>query len=178
MKMHGKTVQVPIEEVIVIPRDDGNLVFKARPVLDWDQHTALDPKPEPPIRKRPNQPEQKNVEDPKYKKKFEAWATRRWSWMTLDSLSATEGLEFETVKKEYPVTWRNWRSEMESAGLVPTEIARIEELVLVACRLDQTKINRATEAFLAQQALIRSQESSLSSEPSTMPSGELASVLV
>ena len=178
MKMHGKIVQVPIEEVIVIPRETGDLVFKARPVIDWDKHTALDPKPEPPVIKRPGQPDQKNVEHPKYKKKFNAWAERRWSWMTLESLSATEGLEFETVKMEDPETWINWKDEMASAGLVLTEIARIEELVLVACRLDQTKIDRATEAFLAEQARIRSQESSPSSEHSDTTSGELASVSV
>ena len=178
MKMHGKTVQVPIEEVIVIPRDSGNLVFKARPVIDWDPHASLDPQPEPPVIQRPNQPAQKNVEAPKYKKEFAAWASRRWNWMILDSLSITEGLEFETVQMDKPETWENWRKEMLDAGLVPNEIERIEAKVLEACRLDQTKIDAATAAFLAEKARTQSQESSQDSESLSMLSGELASASV
>ena len=177
MKMHGKIVQVPIEETIVIPRQSGNLVFKARPVIDWSDHEKLDPQPEPPVIQRPNQPAQKNVENPKYKKQFASWANRRWDWMILDSLSPSE-IEFETVQKDKPETWENWRKEMSDAGLVPNEIERIEALVLTACRLDQTKIDAATEAFLADQARIQKQESSQSSDNSSTPSGELASVSV
>lgn len=176
MKLHGQTVQVPIVEVLVIPRATRDLIFKARPVMDFGPHDEINPEPKPPVIQRPNQAPVPNREDKKFQKKFSKWHDQRWAWMVLEGLKATDGLEFETVDSTKPETWVNWRQEMFDAGLVPVEVNKIEALVVTACRLDQSKIDKATESFLAEQARIQSQGSSQSSEHSATPSGELVNV--
>lgn len=174
MKLNGRTL-VPNVEVVVIPRQSGDLVFKAAAVLDYDEHDKLNPQPEPPIRLLPGGVRQQNIEDPKYIKAVDDWATNKFHWMFLKSLSATEGLEWETVKMDQPKTWQNYKAEMSKAGITPGEVARIEMLVTDACGLNQQKIDEATKRFLAGQAQAQSGEHSPSSGQNTTPSGVPAS---
>ena len=176
MKIKGKKLDGPSIEVVVIPRQSGDLVFKAEAVLDYTQCDSLNPMPKAPIRLLPGGVRQENVEDPKYQTSVDEWATRKFYWMFITSLRATEGLEWETVKFDDPSTWENYKAEMKQAGLSPGEIARIEMCVTDACGLNQTKIDEATKRFLAGQAQVLANESSPSSEQQSMPSGAPANV--
>jgi len=153
MKMHGKKIEGPNVETVVIPRSDPSpdLVFKAAAVLDYDEFEAILPAPEPPIIVRPGGEQTKNIDDPKYLEKVSSYGDKRTHWMILTSLKATDGLEFETVKMSDPETWINYREEMKAAGLSPFEVSKVIGAVIDACGLNQVKIDEATKRFLAGQ---------------------------
>jgi hypothetical protein len=176
MKIKGKTLDGPNIEVVVIPRQSGDIVFKAQAVLDYEDCDKLNPMPQAPKVLLRGGAVQENVEDPKYVKAVDQWATRKFYWMLLKSLGATEGLEWETVKLDDPETWELYKTEMQSCGFSPGEIARVEMCVTDACGLNQSKIDEATKRFLAGQAQVDVNESTQSSEQQPTPSGVPASV--
>ena len=53
MKYKGNKLEGPAEEILVIPRQSGNIVFRIRAILDYDECDKLDPKPAPPARLLP-----------------------------------------------------------------------------------------------------------------------------
>jgi len=171
MKINGKKLDGPNIEVVVIPRQSGDLVFKAQAVLDYTDCDKLNPMPQPPKRLMRGGGTQENVDDPKYKKAVDEWALRKFYWMFVMSLKATEGLEWETIKMDDPSTWENYKKEMQTGGLSPGEVARIETCVTDACGLNQAKIDEATQRFLAGQAQAASAGSSQNSGQPSTPSG-------
>jgi hypothetical protein len=174
MKLNGKALSGPAVEIVVIPRQDGDLVFKAQAVLDYDDHDKINPQPKPPVVIRPGGVESVDMEDKKYNEKLDTWARQKFYWMFLKSLAATDGLEWETVDMSDPLTWELYKEEMQTGGLAPAEVQRIELCVTNACGLNQSKIDEATNRFLAGQAQVRAAESSPSSAPTNTPSGEPA----
>lgn len=151
MKINGKVISGPQTEVVVIPRGNEELVIKAQAVLDFTDHDKLNPQPQPPQKLLPGGETQLNTEDPTYVKRVNEWASQKTDWMILKSLSATEGLTWDTVKADDPKTWSNYRQEL-SAVFSPAEMAKIIEVVMSACGLNQSKIEEATKRFLAGQA--------------------------
>lgn len=178
MKLHGKSLSGPAIEVVVIPRQDGDLVFKAQAVLDYEPHDKINPQPKPPTVLRPGGVESVDMDDKKYNEKLDTWARQKFYWMFLKSLEATPGLEWETVKMSDPTTWEGYKEEMQTGGLAPAEIQRIELCVTNACGLNQTKIDEATNRFLAGQAQVHADESSQSTAPTSIQSGEPANASV
>jgi hypothetical protein len=174
MKMFGKKMFGPRIEVLVIPRQDGDLVFRAQSILDYEPFEKLVPLPTPPTRMLPGGIKSVNLESPAYDTAMDKWSTTKWHWMMVKSLEATEGLEWETVKMDDPETFSNYKNEMKEAGLSPAEIAMIQAVVTDACGLNQVKIEQATKAFLAGQGQGHEDKSSPVSEPSSTPSGEPA----
>ncbi len=176
MKIKGKKLFGPRVEVLVIPRQEGDLVFRAQSVLDYEPFKKLHPLPQPPERILPGGIRSVNTESPKYEAAMDVWATAKWNWMMIKSLEATEGLEWETITMDDLSTYENYKKEMMEAGLSPSEIAMIQNLVTDACGLNQAKIEQATKRFLAGLGLEHEGKSSPSSEQSSTPSGEPASV--
>lgn len=172
MKFHGKKVSGAFEELVVIPRPDGNLVFTARAISDYKAFDKLYPEPKGQVRRYPDGREVEDVESPKYRKAMGDWAEARTHWMILESLKATEGLEWESVDMSKPETWKNYGDEMSAAGLSPAEQGRIVQCVSIANGLDQSKIDEATESFLADRVAAARTESSPVSEQPVTPSGE------
>jgi hypothetical protein len=148
MKIHGKKISANIE-VVVIPRQDGDIVFQAQAVLDYSDFEKLNPRPVPPEIMRPGGVKALDVEDKVFNEKIFEWAQQKTSWMVLKSLQATPGLEWETVNLSDPSTWANYAKEMTESGLTPAEIARVVDCVTTACGLNQKKIDEATQRFLA-----------------------------
>jgi hypothetical protein len=175
MKIHGKKLSGPNVEVVVLPRSDGDLVFRAQAVLDYSDFEKLNPAPQPPVKLLRGGVTSQNVEDPSYKKAIDKWVNRRTAYMILKSLEATEGLEWETVDIGDPTSWENYSTEMKEAGLSDPEMAAIVETVTTANGLNQDKIEEATQRFLAGQAQERVAASSQSSEQKNTSSGEPAS---
>ncbi len=151
MKMNGRKLSGPSTEVVVIPKRDGELVFKAQAVLSYEDFYKLCPKPIPPTIVRPGGIKSQNTEDKDYLKAIEAWAANQTSWMILQSLKATPELEWETVDPVQPNTWDNYQKELKAAGLSDPEINRIVMCVIDANGLNNKKIDEATAAFLASQ---------------------------
>jgi len=174
MKLHGKNLEEPPVTTVVIPRPNGDLVFQAKPVLNSDEFNEIMPRPEPPERLHKGGQKQKLVDDPRYKEDLSEWIKAKTDWTIIQSLSATEGLEWETVDMNDPKTWGNYNQELIDAKLLPTEIAKITDAVFEAIGLDQAKIEEATKRFLAGQREAQNEQSSRSTEPNPTESGEPA----
>jgi hypothetical protein len=157
MKINGQVITKPEDEVVVIPRRSGDLVFKARAV-DFSDFMKLCPAPQAPTMIVKGGGKSLNVEDKEYKKALSVWATQRTNWMIIKSLQATEGFEWETVKMDEPSTWGNFQQELEDSGLTALEINAVVQIVLDACGLNQKKIDEATKRFLAGQAQTPSEQ--------------------
>lgn len=165
MKINGKSIEGPKPEVIVIPKGDEQFVFKAMPVLCYDEFLAIYPQPLPMTVTKPGKAPYADVNDKAYLDDIADWVNKKSSWMMIESLKATEGLEWDTVVAEEPETWSNWRSELEKV-FTDIEMMYIIEIIQSACGLNQNKISEATEAFLASEA----EEHTAALCPSTEPS--------
>lgn len=148
MKMNG-TVLGPREEVIVLPRPQGDIVFTVRAVLDFSDFEKLCPEPQPPWIQRPNQPQALNVEDRDYKKSLAKFGMQKLNWMILESLKPTPSLTWEKVDSGNPETWHLWRQEMSEAGFPPAELNHIGNVVFEINGLNPAKLDEAKRSFLA-----------------------------
>ncbi|MCK9463148.1 MAG: hypothetical protein M0R80_26290 [Proteobacteria bacterium] len=150
----GTRVLGPQVRVLVIPRQDGNVVFKAKAVLDYKAFESLIQQPVPPLVTMKGETEAKpNFKDAKYSEAFDAYLNLKRDWMFLESLSATEKLTWERVKIEDKSTWGLWTEELTEAGFTPMEINRIIGIIIEANGMNQTMIDEATKSFLAGQAV-------------------------
>lgn len=174
MKIKGKKIQGPNIEVIVLPRGDDDLVFKAQAVLDTTAFDNLCPRPEPPKMMKRGGQLVNNVEDPGYQQAVLAYGRLRSSWMIIESLRATEDLEWETVKYDDSSTWNGYENELRSAGLAEMEISRIIAGVMTANALNEEKIEEARNRFFLGQQVAQQAKSSQEAAPNNMPSGEPA----
>lgn len=151
MKLNGQVLDGPKIEVVVFPRQSGDLVFKAQAVLDYSEFEKICPRPEPKNVMRPGGKQETLVDHPEYVAAVEAWAPKQTSWMILKSLEATPGLVWDTVDMGDPLTWDNYEKELKNAGFSTFEIHRILDAVITACGMNQEKIDDATKRFLAGQ---------------------------
>lgn len=148
MKIGGVTIAPPKDKILVIPRDEGDVIIKARAVLDFTEFEQLCPKPEGKQILRPG-----GAVDtaPPSAEDIQKWAEKQSHWMILKSLQATEDLQWDTVDMQNHETWGNYISELESS-FSRVEQARIINIVLEACGMTDDRITEATERFLATQA--------------------------
>lgn len=174
MKFAGKEIKPREVEIVVIPRKTGNLVFKAQPVLNFEEFNNLCPAPQPPETLLPGGVKQKNILHPDYLKAVDEQAKRQTAWLIIKSLQATEELEWETVDLTKPETYENYKDELIKAGLSTAEINAIIGAVINACGLSSTKIEEATNSFLVGQGLRPEKELYQNSELQDMQSGEPA----
>lgn len=152
MKINGKIIEGPTPEVVVIPKGSTEYIFKATPVLDYEEFEKLCPTPKPPMIVKRGGEQVMDYEDEKYDESISKWASRKSAWMTLKSLQATEGLEWDSIKMGDPDTWENYLDELKSNGFTDAEVRRILDIVYIANGLNQDKIEEATRRFLAGQA--------------------------
>lgn len=148
MKINGRKLD-KIIEVLVIPRQDGDIVFQAQPVTDYTEFMAICPEPKAPNIKGRDGIDRPDFEDADYKAANDRHSRMRMDWMILKSLSVTEGLEWDIVKMNEPETWSSYVKELEASGLTTADVTRLINLVISANGLDQKKIDEATKAFLA-----------------------------
>lgn len=174
MKIHGKKLDAPKELAIAFPRVGGDIVFKAKAVLDYSEFEKVCKEPEAVGKLMPGGKTLVDVKNPVYERALDLYAEQRVAWMIMESLSATPGLEWETVDMANPETWNNYATELSEAGLSSLEAQQLMELVTSACGLSQSRIDEATARFLAGEAATQEHESSLSTEQETTQSGEPA----
>lgn len=176
MKYKGKTIKGPNEEIVVIPRGNtDDYVFKCRAVMSYELFDELVTAPEPKMIIRKGETVSKPLlDDPEYLAEVREHDKKRLSWLIIQSLTATEDLEWETVNLSDPATWNNYYDELNDAGFTSTEIGRITRGVMIANSLDQKKIDEARASFLAMQQEVVIIPNSLQDEQKTTPSGEPA----
>lgn len=173
MKIGGKEVSGPSEEVLVLPRIDGDIVLKARAVLDMDEFNNMCPMPKAPgmLTKDGFSP---NTNAPAYKQQVADHANKRFAFIVLKSLEPSE-IEWDTVDADKPSTWTNWEKDLAAAGFNGVEVQRITVLVMQANSLDEGKLKAARDSFLLGQALQQAAHSGQDIEPESTQSGQPAS---
>ena len=98
------------------------------------------------------------------------WAKKRLGYMVIRSLAPSE-IEWDTANVNDPRTWANWEDDLKSGGLTQVECNRVLALVLEANALDEAKLQKAREVFLAGQAPMPPEFSGPATEPANTPSG-------
>jgi hypothetical protein len=177
MKLDGKKIEGPNEEIIIIPRsgEDGNIVFKARALLNLDDFDRLCPRPTPRKVRNRDGSIREDRDNADFKVKLETYANRHFAYMVIKSLEATENLEWEEVDINNPTTWTKYEEELKESGFSQIEINRIITGVMTANCLNEAKLEEARNSFLAGQRELANQKLSLSIEQDDTQSGERAS---
>jgi len=174
LNIGGQTIDGPSEEILVLPRSNGDLVITARAVLsmeDFDRYVRQ------PKAKRAFVKGKGNVlltEDPGFVKEMETYGEKRFAFMAIKSLEPSE-IEWQTVKLEEPATWVNWTKELSDAGLSEFEVQRIVVCVMQANSLDEAKLKEARAAFLRGLEEAAEKSSGPDTEQGNTPSGQPAS---
>ncbi len=148
MRLNGRVISGAAVEYIVIPRNDGDIVLKATAILDYDEFEKLCPEPKAPGVMKPGGQMSYDYNDRGYKHELEQRSEKRFGYLILKSLSATEGLEFETVSLTDPGTWHLWKDEFKNAGLTQGEISIITQGVLNANGVNEQRLKEARDRFL------------------------------
>jgi hypothetical protein len=173
MKIGGiDPTTLPTEVFLVLPRGDQEIVFRAQPVVSMDEFEAMCPMPKAPG-KMTRDGWVPLKEDPTYQQLLSAYSQTRFGYMVLKSLEQSR-IEWDTVKAGDPSTWRNWSADLRNGGLSDIEITRVMNLVLEANCLDDAKLKKAREVFLAGQEAKPTSSGHPTELPST-PSGVPAS---
>lgn len=175
MKIGGKQVSGPSEEVLVLPRLDGDIVLKARAVLDMDEFTNSCPLPKAPGMLTKDG-FKSNTDAPAYREQLNLHSNLRFAFIALKSLEPSN-IEWDTVTMDKPNTWANWEVDLRAAGFSGVEVQRITVLIMQANSLDEGKLKSAREAFLLGQAAMQAQCSGQSTEQLSTQSGQPVSGL-
>jgi hypothetical protein len=165
--------KLPTEVFLVLPRGhEQEIVIRARPVSDMSAFETLCPRPTPPGKMtRDGWVPQDN--DATYRQVLASWSQQRLGYMVLKSLEPSQ-IEWDTVNEDDPQTWKNWTADLRNGGLSDVECNRVMNLVLEANCLDEAKLKKAREVFLAGQEP-KPESSGLPSAPPSTPSGAPAS---
>jgi len=146
MKIGGVKVS-RCEEVLILPRIDGDLVIKAAAVLSMDEFETLCPKPVPPTRLMAGGDKVQDFDAKDFVSVLTLWGERRYAYICIKSLEPSN-IEWDKVDLKDPKTYLKWSDEMSAAGIASTELNRISNLILEANALSETKLKAAREAFL------------------------------
>jgi len=173
MKIGGQEVSGPTEEVLVLPRVGGDVVFKAQAVLDMEPFYAACPAPKAPGHLTKDGFKQ-NTKAPAYREQMGRHATLRFAYIVINSLIPSD-IEWQQIEEDKPHTWLKWEDELKEAGFSNVEIQRITVCVMQANSLDEGKLKAARDAFLQGQGAASEASSGQNTEQLSTPSGEAAS---
>lgn len=152
MKIKGKVIQGPAVEIVAIPRDGGDVIFKCRAVLDYEPFEKLVPEPVPPQQLAAGQTiPAPDFDDKEYIKACGDRAQLQYRWMCIQSILATEGLEFDTIKLNNPTTFDNLQKELTDSGFSPYEITEIVKGIQAANGMSDKRMIEARERFFKSQ---------------------------
>lgn len=171
MKIGGKEVTKPQEELLVLPRGDDCIVIRARAVDNMDEFEKLCPEPTPPGKFVPGEGHVPNPNDKNYKSVMETYQRKRLAFMVISTLQPSE-IEWDKVDMYDPSTWLSWEQELRDAGITQIEINRIYQLVIEANALSEAKLQAARDSFLRGRQQVANDTSGPSTEPVSTPSGE------
>jgi len=170
MRIGGKEVSGPNEEVLVLPRLTGDIVIKTRAVTDMEPFEKLVPEPKAPGKlTKDGWIPQSN--DKTYLQKVARYNEQRFAYIVVNSLVPSE-IEWETVQLDNPKTWTDWDKELRGAGFSDVEVNRVIVCVMQANALDEAKLKEARELFLRGMAEESVESSGRPTELETTPSGE------
>ena len=173
MKINGIDPNTLCNEcVLVLPRGEQNLVFRAVGLRDVEEFNALCPAPKPPGKLTKDGWVAKE-DDPTYQQLMLQWGKKRLGYMVSRSLAPSQ-IEWDTIKLDDPRTWAKWDEDLRNGGLTQIEVNRVLGLVMEANALDEAKLAKARESFLVGQAPMPPEFSGPATEPANTPSGKPA----
>jgi len=173
MKIHGKEISFEREEVLVIPRQEGDIILRFRAVTDFEPFEGKYPRP---IGKEVVNPKGDKFFVQAEPAKLQAWSMARAGYMIVKSLEATDGVEWSTIDTEDPTTYVNVLPEL-SKSFTDAEAAAIVNKARDICGLDSAKIEEATKHFLLTCAQEKARGAfTQRAEQDRTPSGEPVSV--
>lgn len=176
MKLGGRQISERNIETVVIPRGSGeDIVFRAQAVLDFDEFDTICKRPKPKIKLLRGNKKQEDINAPDYQQALEHYAKQRISWIVLKSLEATPDLEWDTVSLQDPSTWQKFEDELKASGFSIPEIGRIINTCMQANCLDDEKLDKAREDFLASLLEVPDPSSSQTGVPLSILSGDRVS---
>jgi len=137
---------LPTEEVLVLPRGDQRIVFKASGVPSMEVFSKMCPEPVAPgkLTKDGYVPDK---DDPGYQSLLEQYGKQRLGYMVVNSLLPSH-IEWDTVVLDNPATWTNWEADLKTNRLSQFECNRVLGLVFEANCLDEAKLAKARELFV------------------------------
>jgi len=145
MKINGKEIGGLNEDVLVLPRGGGEIVFKGRAIHDFDDFESIVPLPQPPRMLKKGVTVDDN-EDVGFLQQRLAYELKRFSYLAIKTLEPSN-IEWETVKMADPDTWHAWVDEMAKV-LSVFEQRKLIEFINNVNTLDQSKIDQARDSFL------------------------------
>ncbi len=148
MKINGR-VPTPYEIVKVFPRQDGNLVFKFRAVMNMGEYDEQFPRPTAPKKLVAGIGEINDFQNPTFAEALNRWCSSKADWVFLKSIAVTDGLEWATVDMSDPTTFRNYINDFLAVGVTDPEIATLMRAANEVNGLNDEKIEEATQSFLA-----------------------------
>lgn len=149
MKINGKEITKANEELLVIPRGNGeNIVFRAKAVLDMSDFYKICPIPKAPEVMLPGGRKKVDIEDKGYLQELNNYGNMRHSYLIIKSLEPSN-IEWDQVKISEPGTWHLYEDELKKAGFNYVEQQLIINCVFTANALNETKLEEARESFLA-----------------------------
>lgn len=164
---------IPNTEILVLPRGEQQIVFKATGLASYDEFDALCPEPQAPGVHKPGVGFVPNPKDPSYREMLTTWSKKRMAYMAIKSLEPSN-IEWDTVVVDNPSTWLKWQEDLKANGFTQVECNRIMGLVLDANCLNEERLKKAREVFLLGQGAEESSSSGQTTEPKSTPSGEPA----
>lgn len=170
MKIGGKEIKGLCIETLVLPREDGDIVFKARALPDFDEFEKLCPEPEAPVRLT-KRGKEKHLEDKDYRQMLANHNANRIAYMVVVSLEPSE-IEWDTVDINDSKTWTNYTKDFKESGISEIEVGHIVNTVMKANALDEEKLEKARELFLLGQREEVELSSGQNTEPLNSPSGK------
>lgn len=148
MKVNGVALtSMRLVELYLPIAGGGAVEFKFRPLRSDEDFETVCPKPVPPIKIGKGNVKHANIEDPHFKAAVNDWVTKKLDWEFLTSISATEGLEWETVNLAEPDSWKNWRDDAAKV-FGKAELNKLFEAFINAQYLTEELMEKARDAFL------------------------------
>lgn len=156
MKILGQTIPPPSPVKITLFRENGPVVLTAQAILSYDEFDALCPVPKPPVEYGPDKKPIQVRDDPEFKTKVMEYSRKRQAWEFIKSLSATVGLEWDTVKPDDPNTWLDYQKNLATC-FTEEEIGKIITGSLEANNPTEARRKEAFESFTPTQAQVEDQ---------------------
>lgn len=174
MKVNGRRLEGPrIVKVYLPVGDDEGVEFRFRPIRSNEDFEKVLSRPKPPQVVKPGGVVHFNDQDPSFAAAVADWASKKFDWEFLVSISATEDLEWSQVKMDNPDTWKLWRDEIaEHFG--DNQVNKIFNGFIEAQFVTEETMERAREAFLTGRRVRLETSLSQTDEVSNTPSGEVA----
>ena len=148
----GKVIAGPKTKLLVIPREDGDIVFRFTAVTDDSKFDIVAPRPKPPRSFRVGVGTVEKFDDPAFLQALERRDSWRTDWFFLESIRPSN-IEWATVDYANPDTWKNWRTDLKEAGFSVPEVNLVFSAFVETNMINDEMLKEARDRFLASQVV-------------------------